>query len=549
MFKGDHMDIEHLDFSFGLQTIFQDVSVHISSGDHVGVIGVNGAGKSTLFHLILKELEPEYGTIKLPAHTRIAYLPQVLQDEILDMNVSVLEYLQTGRPLKELEDKLTHIYEEAGKEQDERKIRELLKKASKIEETIAYYDPYKAEEQLLDIVMGLNLFDVLDHSLKNISGGQKSKVAFAHLLYSKPDFILLDEPTNHLDIETKEYVMNFLKNYSGTILIISHDIPFLNKVTNKTLYLDKQTHQMELFTGSYEKFLKRKNEEVKAKERILVKQEKEEEKLKKIIAKYIRGNEKKANIAKDRQKKLAKLEQNKVVLDKKYKETKFKMEIQEKGDFYPLKVEHLSFGYQKDSLLFEDVSFQMLRGERYLIVGENGVGKSTLLKLLVGKLEPVGGTISFGKDISIGYYAQEHELLEEQKSVLEQFDDWQKETPFLRGVLGRFLFFGEDIYKKVSILSPGERSRVALAKLALTKANFLLLDEPTNHLDPETQGIIASTFNEYLGTMLVVSHNPDFVKHLKIEKMIYLPSGKIADYDEEVVYAYHFLDENKDIDV
>lgn len=547
MFKGDCMDIEHLDFSFGLQTIFRDVTVHISSGDHVGVIGVNGAGKSTLFHLILKDLEPEYGIIKLPTHTRVAYLPQVLQDEVLNMNISVLEYLQTGRPLQRLENELNLIYEKAGKEENEKRVRELLKKASKIEEMISYYEPYKAEEQLLDIVMGLHLFELLDHSLQQLSGGQKSKVAFAHLLYSKPDFILLDEPTNHLDIETKDYVMNFLKNYSGTVLVISHDVPFLNKVTNKTLYLDKQTHQMELFTGSYEKFLKRKEEEKKTKERTLLKQEKEEEKLKLIIAKYIRGNEKKANIAKDRQKKLAKLEKNKVILDKKYKETKFKMEVQEKGDFYPLKVEHLSFEYRKDCPLFEDVSFQMLRGERYLIVGENGVGKSTFLKVLIQKLQPKEGNIVWGKNVTIGYYAQEHEGLDEQKSVLEQFDDWQKQTSFLRGVLGHFLFTGEDIYKKVAILSPGERSRVALAKLALTKANFLLLDEPTNHLDPETQEIIAKTFSEYPGTMLVVSHNPDFVKHLNIGKMLYLPSGKIVDYDEDVVYAYHYLAENENM--
>ena len=157
-------------------------------------------------------------------------------------------------------------------------------------------------------------------------------------------------------------------------------------------------------------------------------------------------------------KKLAKLEKNKVILDKKYKETKFKMEVQEKGDFYPLKVEHLSFEYQKDCPLFEDVSFQMLRGERYLIVGENGVGKSTFLKVLIQKLQPKEGNIVWGKNVTIGYYAQEHEGLDEQKSVLEQFDDWQKQTSFLRGVLGHFLFTGEDIYKKVAILSPGERS-------------------------------------------------------------------------------------------
>ena len=540
------MDIEHLDFSFGLQPIFQDVSIHISDGDHVGVVGVNGAGKSTLFHLILKDLEPDYGKIKFPYSVRLSYLPQVLKEEISNMDCTVLEYLETGRPLKKLEDDLKNVYEKASIE-DEKKSLFYLKQAGQIQSMIDFYDPYHAEEELLEIADGLHILDLVDESLKNLSGGEKSKVAFAHLLYSKPDLILLDEPTNHLDVESKSYVMNYLKNYRGTILVISHDIAFLNEVTNKTLYLDKLTHKMELFNGSFEKFKRRKEEEKTSKVRLLEKQEREEEKLKKIIAKYIRGKEKKANIAKDRQKKLAKLEENKVVLEKKYKETKFKMEIKERGDFYPLTVEHITFGYNSDDLLYDDLSFQMLRGERYLIVGENGIGKSTLLKLIVGKLTPLEGKITLGKNVFVGYYAQEHEQLDENKTIVEQFFDITKDLSFLRSVLGKFLFFGDDIYKKISILSPGERSRVALAKLALEKANFLVLDEPTNHLDPETQEIIAQTFLEYPGTMLVVSHNPEFVKNLKIQKILYLPSGKITDFDEDVVYAYHFLAENENL--
>ena len=544
----DTMDIENLSFSFGLQTVFDDVTIHISSSDHIGIVGVNGAGKSTFFHLLLGDLEPDYGRIFIPNHLRLAYLPQVLKDEISNMHISVFDYVSTGRPIKELESKLSKIYEESASK-DEQTSKKLLKEASKIQERLDYYNPYHAEEEMLDILMGMNLFDLMDKELSNLSGGEKSKVAFARLLYSKPEIILLDEPTNHLDNESKEFVMNFLKKYHGLILIISHDLPFLNKVTNKTLFLDKMTHKMELFSGSYEVFQKRKQEKRLANERLLVKQEKEEEKLKKIIAKYIRGNEKKARIAKDRQKKLSRLEEEKVVLEKKYKEAKFQMKIKTKGDYYPLKVEHLTFGYQKDNILFEDFSLEMMRGQRYLVLGENGVGKSTFLKLLMGYLTPFSGTITFGKDVSVAYYAQEHELLDENKTIIEQFSDITKDISFLRGVLGRFLFFGDDIYKKVAILSPGERSRVALAKLALQEANFLLLDEPTNHLDPDTEEIVAKTFLEYPGTMLVVSHNPDFVSHLNIEKMIYLPNGKIIDYDENIVRAYQLLDENPDLKI
>ena len=542
------MDIEHLDFSFGLTPIFLNASAHISYGDHVGVIGVNGAGKSTLFHLILQDLEPDYGKIILSKETRVAYLPQVLKDAIFSMDISVLDYVKTGRPLVSLEEKLANIYQEMSTKTP-KECTELLKKASKIQSLIDFYEPWEAEDQLLEILAGLDLVDLMDTHLQNLSGGEKSKVAFAHLLYSKPDLILLDEPTNHLDINTKEYIMEYLSKHSGTILVISHDQEFLNKVTNKTLYIDKRTHQMELVHGNFAKYKERKEEEQKTKMRLLEKQEKEEEKLKKIIAKYIRGNEKKANIAKDRQKKLAKLEQNKVVLEKEYKRAKFTMTIKEKGDFYPLRIEHLTFGYHPDDLVIDDFSLQMIRQERYVVVGENGAGKSTLLKLIVGLLTPLSGTISLGNKVTIGYYAQEHEQLDEEKTIIEQFYTVTKDISFLRGLLGRFLFFGEDIYKKVAILSPGERSRVALAKLALSAANLLVLDEPTNHLDPETQELIATTFKEYPGTLLVVSHNLEFVNNLRIEKMLYLPSGKIAPYDEEIIKAYNLLSQNENLNI
>ena len=542
------MDIEHLDFSFGVTPIFLNASAHISYGDHVGVIGVNGAGKSTLFHLILQDLEPDYGKIILSKETRVTYLPQVLKDAIFSMDISVLDYVKTGRPLVSLEEKLANIYQEMSTKTP-KECTELLKKASKIQSLIDFYEPWEAEDQLLEILAGLDLVDLMDTHLQNLSGGEKSKVAFAHLLYSKPDLILLDEPTNHLDINTKEYIMEYLSKYSGTILVISHDQEFLNKVTNKTLYIDKRTHQMDLVHGNFAKYKERKEEEQKTKMRLLEKQEKEEEKLKKIIAKYIRGNEKKANIAKDRQKKLDKLEQNKVVLEKEYKRAKFTMTVKEKGDFYPLRIEHLTFGYHPDDLVIDDFSLQMIRQERYVVVGENGAGKSTLLKLIVGLLTPLSGTISLGNKVTIGYYAQEHEQLDEEKTIIEQFYTVTKDISFLRGLLGRFLFFGEDIYKKVAILSPGERSRVALAKLALSAANLLVLDEPTNHLDPETQELIAATFKEYPGTLLVVSHNPEFVKNLRIEKMLYLPSGKIAPYDEEIIKAYNLLSQNENLNI
>ena len=536
------MNIKNLSMSFGLQEIFEDVTLQIKEKEKVGIIGVNGAGKSTFFKLIMGKLEPDAGKIVLKPGTRIGFLPQVISDEIPSMDISVFDYLMDGRPIKRLEKELSDYYTQASVETDEAKLKYIMKQIGKTQEKLEYYEVYQAENILLRIITGMNIdSDLLDMKLCNLSGGQKSKIAFARLLYSNPEILLLDEPTNHLDIDTKDYIIDYLKHYNGMILVISHDIEFLDAVTTQTLYVDKMNHTMELFPGNYEKYLKIRNERLKTLERIADKQEKEEEKLKRIIAKYIGGNEKKARIAKDRQKKLARLEEHKVVLEKKQKTANFKMKINHSSGVVPIKCDDLTFGYQEDHLLIKDLTFDLGRGEKFLIVGENGVGKSTLLKLIVGLLKPISGEITINDKTEIGYYAQEHELLENDKIILENFKDSGLSTNELRAFLGNFLFHGDDVYKKVSYLSPGERSRIALAKLALTGANLLILDEPTNHLDPETQRMIAETFKNYEGTMLVVSHNVEFVDHLGIERMLMLPSGEIRYYDRDTILYYQEL--------
>ncbi len=540
------MNIKNLTMNFGLQQIFEDVTLQIKDNEHVGIIGVNGAGKSTFFKLIMGKIEPDSGKIIMKPGTRIGFLPQVISDEIPSMEISVFEFLLSGRPIKKLEEDLAQAYLDASLEKDEKKLNYIMNKISKIQNKLDYYDQYRAESILLKIIDGMNIDDkLLDMNLCNLSGGQKSKIAFARLLYSNPEVLLLDEPTNHLDVDTKDYIINYLKNYRGTVLVISHDVDFLNEVTSSILYVDKTTHKMEIFPGNYEKYMKIRNERLKTQERILEKQLAEEEKLKAIIAKYIGGNEKKANIAKDRIKKLEKLEKEKVVLEKKKKFTNFKISMNHPSGIVPLKTEDLTFGYDKNNILINDLTFDLSRGEKFLIVGENGIGKSTLLKLLIGYLEPLSGDITIGDKTEIGYYAQEHELLDNEKSIIDNFKNTGLGLRDLRSFLGNFLFSGEDVFKNVSVLSPGERSRVALAKLALTGANLLILDEPTNHLDPETQKIIADTFKNYEGTMLVVSHNLEFVDNLGIERMLMLPSGQIRYYDPEIVMYYQELNNTK----
>lgn len=538
------MKIENLCMSFGTQTIFDNISFQINNNDKVGIIGVNGAGKSTLFNILLGNITPDAGNITLNSKIKLGYLPQVIMDDASNEEETVFEYLLEGRPIKELKEELNSLYEIIARTQDEYELKKYYKKINCVSELLEYYDEYNAESSLLKIISGMNIDDnLLDLKLKNISGGQKSKVAFARLLYSNPEIMLLDEPTNHLDLDTKDYIINYLKNYHGIILVISHDIEFLNEVTQKTLYVDKIKHNVEMYNVNYEKYIKIKNERDLAKKRLYERQQKEEEKLKSIIAKYIRGNEKKANIAKDRIKKLEKLESEKVELEKKNKYTKFNMKINRPSYSIPIKCNNLTFGYDEENLLYENLNFDLSRGEKLLVVGENGIGKTTLLRLIMGYLKPLEGNIEITEKTDIAYYAQEHEILEPNKTILENFANFGLADYETRRMLGSFLFSGDDIFKKVEVLSPGERSRVALAKISLTGANTLLLDEPTNHLDPMTQLIISDTFKNYKGTMLVVSHNLDFVDNLNINRMLLLPSGRITYYDRDIVMHYEMLEE------
>ena len=537
------MKIDNLSLSFGSAEVYKNLTVEFNQNDKVGIIGVNGAGKTTLFKLILGELTPDAGTITVSS--KIGYLPQVIEDNF-DKEMSVFDYLLSARPIKELENKLTNLYEQIATEKNEHNLKKYMKDITKVEDELTYYEQYNAESELLKIIAGMNIDDaLLDLKLKNLSGGQKSKIAFARLLYSKPETLLLDEPTNHLDLDTKDYIIEYLKNYKGLILVISHDTSFLDEITNKTLYIDKNKKTGTLYNGSYSKYEKIKKERELATSRLHDKQQKEEEKLKEIIARYIRGNEKKANIAKDRQKKLEKLLSEKVEVEKKNKYTKFKINIKYPSYSIPISCNNLTFGYTEENLLYQNLTFDLIRGEKFLIVGENGIGKTTLLKLIMNILTPLEGSINISEKTLIGYYAQEHDLLNKEKTIKENFSDSGLTDYELRRFLGSFLFTNDDIFKKINILSPGERSRVALAKIALSGANTLLLDEPTNHLDPMTQLIIADTFKDYEGTMLVVSHNLEFVDNLGIERMLLLPSGRIMYYDKNVVLHYELLNEEE----
>lgn len=538
------MIFENLTFRYGTADIFKNINLSIPINKCIGIVGVNGAGKTSLFKLLTKEIVPSVGKIIINKNTKLALLPQIIDDDLLDSDICTLDYLLTGRPIKELEAELTDIYNKVATEENTNNQNRLLKRIATIQNELEFYEVYNAESILLKITSGMYISDeILLQPLNTLSGGQKSKVAFARLLYSKPDIILLDEPTNHLDQSSKDYVIKFLKNYKGSVFIISHDVDFLNLVTTQTLFLDKRTKDMKLYNGNYQTFQKLRKEHDLAIELEAEKEMREINKLKAIVNLYSNSSGKRKRMAQDREKKLEKLIENKIEVIKEAKKVKLNITINRESEVRPLKIKNLNFKYNKDSNknIISNLSFDLMRGEKFLIVGENGIGKSTIIKLIVNKLKADSGIIELGVKTDIAYYAQEHELLEQDLTILENFNNMGLSNKVIRSALGRFLFVGDDVYKRVKVLSPGERSRVALAKLSLSGANFLILDEPTNHLDPETQEIIAETFKDYPGTMLVVSHNPEFVDNLGVERLLILPEGQIKYYDKDTILYYENL--------
>ena len=540
------MLVEHLSFDYGDKTILKDVSFTISHGDKVGIVGANGAGKTTFFKIILDLLIPSQGNIVLKKGTKIEWLPQIIAENELESEMTVREYILSSRPIARLEEELESIYSKINTENDPKLQIELAKNASIVQEQLEALDWYEYESIMLNIAYNMKITDeILSMKISELSGGQKSKVAFAKLLYSKQDIMLLDEPTNHLDNETKKFVIDFLKSYKGTVLIISHDVSFLNEVTNVTLFFDIRTHKVLRYNGNYSVFEKLHKE---YEENLLGQSKKQEDEIKKLQSTIDRldgTSGKRKKLAQDREKKLAKILQERIVVEPAKKDVEFKMVQDRDENNIPISIKKINFRYSNSkNNVISNLSVDVKKKERFLIVGENGAGKSTLLKLITKELTPTSGEIYLGSKVDIGYYAQEHENLIMDKTILENFSQYDLSEKKIRGMLAHFLFYGDDVHKKLAVLSPGERARVALAKLAMSGSNTILLDEPTNHLDPDTQAIIARVFRDFTGTMIVVSHNPSFVDELGIERMLVLPEGKIVEYNKRTVEKFYKINTN-----
>ena len=535
------MQGENMFLAFGCETIYDDANFRIEEKDKVGIVGVNGAGKTTLFKIILKEERLDAGKVTIN-NKKIGYLPQEISFK--DKEMIVLDYLYSARPIEKLEKELNNIYEKLPSVENKEQTK-LLRKAEKIQNELDSLHQYTAEDELLSIIDNMKIeSDLLEMKVGDLSGGQKSKIAFARLLYENADILLLDEPTNHLDMKTKDFVINYLKSYHGMVLVISHDIDFLNEVITKIMFINKVTHKIKIYKGNYTEFKRLYAEEMLQKELRIKEQEREIKELTEVVKKAeqaSRTNHNLKRLGQSRKKMLDKKLEELETRDTEYKTVSMKVEPLEKSGKIPIEVEHLTFHYPNKNNLYYNLSFQLQRGEKFLIVGENGVGKSTLLKLILNNLNPIKGNIIYGYNVKIAYYAQELEILDEEKTILENVDNPHYNDLELRTFLGNFLFTKDDVFKKVKVLSPGEKARVALCKILLERANIIILDEPTNHFDPETQKIIGENFKNYTGTLIMVSHNPSFVEQIGVTRMLILPEGKIVEYQKELLHYYYYL--------
>ena len=522
----------HIHKSFNDQIIFSDATFHINEGERAALVGSNGAGKTTLLRIIVGELPADGGEITTAKDKTIGYLPQQqgyhseksIYEELLAVKKDIVELDQN---IRAIEQQMPHV---SGSE-----LESLLEKYHRLQTEFEAKDGYACKSQIMGIINGLgfNGSDV-DQCINTLSGGQKTRVALGKLLLLEPDLLILDEPTNHLDLSSIEWLENYLANYKGSVLIVSHDRYFLDRIAEKVIEVDHG--KITVFSGNYSDYAKKKEQlrnnlrkQYENYERTVKHQEAVIEKLRSF------NREKSIRRAESREKMLDKLPPVKKPAEQD-KTIQFELSPEKTSGNDVLFVEDFakSFG---ENHLFEHVTFDLRRGQRAAIIGKNGTGKTTLLKILCQELPPDRGSAKFGTNVEIGYYDQEHNVLHEDKTIFDEIHDDYPDlnNTKIRNVLAAFLFTGDDVYKKISLLSGGEKGRVSLAKLMLSKANLLLLDEPTNHLDIESKEILEEALNNYTGTVLFVSHDRYFIQKTAT-KILDLTGNALLSYDGDYVW-------------
>ena len=512
--------------SFVENKVLENISFHIENYEKAAIVGINGAGKTTLLRIVVGELAPDSGSVSLSKDRTLGYLAQ--NGAVDTSNTIYQELLSVKQDLIDLEARIREC-ELAMQRTEGAQLDALMKQYSNLTHAFEMGDGYAYKSEVVGVLKGLGFTEEeFDKSVSTLSGGQKTRVALGKLLLQKPDLIILDEPTNHLDMNSIAWLETYLLNYKGAVIIVSHDRYFLDRIATKVIEIDQT--KATTFLGNYTDYAAKKEQLRVAAMNAYLNQQREIKHQEDVIEKLRSFNrEKSIKRAESREKMLDKIE----VLEKPTEvrtDMRLKLTPRRQSGNDVLTVEDLSKAFGTN-LLFEDVSFEIKRGEHVAIIGDNGTGKTTLLKILNQLLPPDKGRFRLGTNVEIGYYDQEHHVLHSEKTLFEEISD---EYPTLtnteiRNVLAAFLFTGEDVFKRICDLSGGERGRVSLAKLMLGNANLLILDEPTNHLDIMSKEILEDALNSYEGTVLYVSHDRYFINRTA-GRILDLTAHKLVNY-------------------
>lgn len=527
--------------SFGTDVILENISFHIEEKEKVGIVGVNGAGKSTLFKIITGELSLDSGEVIMPKSAALGYFSQSLE---IDSSKTIYgELLTVFEPVMLIEQQLRDMESQMAHTKGE-ELDRLMSNYSELSHKMEEMDGYSYQSRIRGVIKGLGFSDdESSQTINELSGGQKTRVALGKILLQAPDILLLDEPTNHLDIDSIRWLEDFLRSYKGAVVIISHDRYFLDRVIGKVIEIENR--KAKEYFGNYSYYAEKKIIDREIAWHQYINQQKEIKHQEEVIKKLREFNrEKSIKRAESREKMLDKMERIEAPENLPDKMRLSIKPLKESGNDV-LSVDSLSMSFDSTPL-FSNISFDIKKGEKVALIGPNGIGKTTLFRIILSKLEPVSGSIKLGSNVVIGYYDQEQSDLNLNKTIFDEISDTYPDLTVtqIRNVLAAFVFTGDDVFKTIDTLSGGEKGRVALAKIMLSKANFLILDEPTNHLDINSKEILEQALKSYEGTVLYISHDRYFINQTA-QKIIELTKDKAVTYLGNYDYYMEKLEENK----
>ncbi|WP_276886903.1 ribosomal protection-like ABC-F family protein [Anaerococcus lactolyticus] len=545
------LNVSNLAKSYPNKVIFDGLSFNLEKGDKAGLVGLNGAGKSTLFNILTGRLRADDGKVFIPQDIKVGYLEQILS---LDSNMTIYDYcLSVFEGLIKLESEIRDLEKKMSTETDPDKLAAIMDEYTRKSESYHSENGYAIESELEGTLSAMG-FDKADFNKKisDLSGGQKARVELAGLLLEKPDLLLLDEPTNHLDIKAINFLENFIKNYKGTAIIISHDRYFLDATVNRMMVLEHG--KLSTYSGNYTVFMDKRKKDREVRIHQYKSQQKEIERQEEIIdrLKNLGGSKRKRGISqsRSRQKLLDKMERiEKPIELADTMNLKFTPRIQSGMDV--LKVEDLRMSFEGREI-FKNISFDIYRNERAAIIGDNGVGKTTLFKIVLGELFQDGGKAKMGESVNVGYFDQEQKSLNLENTIFDEIRDaFPMLTNFeIRSYLAKFMFYDTDVFREISELSGGERARISLLKLMISDCNFILMDEPTNHLDIDSKEILEDAILDFEGTLLIISHDRYFLNKVA-SKILDMKSDRMDlylgnyDYYQEKLREMNMTEEEK----